>query len=323
MTDQYRVVTVAFAVVVLVLSVAVAPAAAHTNDVEADAQLSADGTLLIEWEFITVDGWLVVRADDSGQPGEPIGWTRLEGGSGFNTDATVAIDDAEWDAQSGSRDLWVTLHREAEGQGFDPDDDPVLRTFGQPARSRLTVETADTAARLTAQGFSPQETANGTVSARRVELPEDGYVVAHAVNGSVPASVPTNDTGEIVGASALSAGTHGNVTVELDEAFVEASGERAVVKLVLYRGSGEFDPETAEMVTAGEAPVGSAVAVDFRAGRSTPTPTVSESAIVTTPAATATPSPAETAGDGDGVGPLGTALAVAVVALVAIGRRRR
>lgn len=312
--------TIAALAVLLVALLAAAPAAAHTNDVEADAQLSADGTLLVEWEFITVDGWLVVRADDDGEPGEPIGWTRLEGGSGFNTDAPVAIDDGEWDAQSGSRELWVTLHREAEGQGFDLDDDPVLRTFGQPARSQLTVEKADAPARLTAQGFSPQETTNGTVSARRVGLPEDGYVVAHAVNGTIPSNISANDTGEIVGATALSAGTHGNATVELDEEFVEASGERAVVKLVVYRGSGAFDPATAEMVTAGGAPVGSAVAVDLRSGESTPT--VSESSLVTTatpPSSTVTTTP-ESTGDGAGVGVFGAVFAV-LAALVAARTR--
>jgi hypothetical protein len=315
-------VVVTVALLAVLLSVTAAPAVAHTNDVEADAQLSAEGTLLVEWEFITVDGWLVVRADDGGAPGEPIGHTRLDGGTGFNTDATVAIDDAAWDAQTGSREVWVTLHREAEGQGFDPDDDPVLRTFGQPARSQLTVGKADTSARLTAQGFSPQETSNGTISTRRVALPEDGYVVTHAVNGTIPSNISADDTGEILGSKALSAGTHENVTIELDDGFVEASGDRAVVKLVVYRGNGEFDPETAAMVTAGNAPVGSAVAVDFRSGGATPTPTTSEPSIVTTPAATATPSSA-TAGDGDGVGPLGAVLAAAVAALVAATRRRR
>jgi hypothetical protein len=319
---RYRNVVVVFAALAFVLAVAVAPATAHTNDVEADAQLSADGTLLVEWEFITVDGWLVVRADDGGTPGEPIGHTRLDGGAGFNTDATVSIDDAAWNRQDGSREVWVTLHREADGQGFDPDDDPVLRTFGQPARSQLTVEKDDEPARLMAQGFSPQKATNDTVSARHVELPEDGYVVAHAVNGTIPSNISANDTGEVLGSKALSAGVHENVTVDIDEEFVAASGERVVMNLVVYRESGEFDLETAEPVTAGGAPVGSAVAVDFRSnGSTTPTPTVSESSIVTTPATTSTPSSPETAGDGSGMGPLGAALAV--VALVAIQRRRR
>jgi hypothetical protein len=325
MTGRYRTAVLAVAAIAVVLSVAVTPAAAHTNNVEADAQLSADGTLVVEWEFITVDGYLVVRADDGGEPGEPIGHTPLEGGSGFNTDATVAIDDTEWDAQSGSRDLWVTLHREAAGQGFDPEEDPVLRTFGEPARSQLTVEGADASARLTAQGFSPQETTNGTVSVRHVELPEDGYVVAHTVSGTIPSNVPANETGDIVGTTQVSAGTHGNVTVELDENFVNSSGDRAVLKTVLYRGSGPFDPETAEMMTAGDTPIGSALTVDFvSTDETTPTATVSESDIITTatpdamtPTATATSS--DTADDGTGVGIVSAVLAVLMTAVL---RRR-
>lgn len=47
---------------VLLVVVAV-PATAHTNHAEADAQRSADGTLVVEWVFSDLDGWLVVRPE--------------------------------------------------------------------------------------------------------------------------------------------------------------------------------------------------------------------------------------------------------------------
>ena len=203
--------------VVVVLCVAVVPAAAHVSGVEADDQRSADGTLHLEWEFADAGSWVVVRADDGGEPGEVLGYRRAADETAFRTDTTVAVDDGAWSEVAGGRELWVVLHSEAGGEGFDPEEDPMETAFGEPAGSRLTVERAAGATNVAAQGFGAQTSTDGTVAVRRAELAEDGYLAVHAVDADSSASAGDDDIGEAVGVVELSAGVHENVTVELDE----------------------------------------------------------------------------------------------------------
>ena len=103
----------------LLVATAAAPVAAHVDDVEADDQHSADGTLLLEWEFVGTDGWVVVRADDGGEPGAVLGHRRVTPETAFRTDTTVGMDEAAWASVEDSREVWVVLHREDGGEGFE------------------------------------------------------------------------------------------------------------------------------------------------------------------------------------------------------------
>ena len=308
-----QVLVAAVMAVAATLAVAVAPVVAHTDHVEADDQASADGTLLLEWEFVASDGWVAVRADGGGDPGRGLGHRRTNPEQPFRTDTTVGIDEAAWADWNGSRDVWVVLHREDGGEGFDPAEDP-LRTGldGEPAGSRVTVERADAPASVTAQGFQPETSTDGTVTVRRVELPDDGFLAVHPVDADVAANAADEDVGDPVGAVRLDAGVHENVTVELEEAYPATVDTEELFSAVLYTGSEGFEAGSTAPVTVDDALVRTTFGVEFRGGVvEGPTPTAPDEDLVTTPEATDTPSPTPTAGDGAGVG-----VAAAVVALV-------
>ncbi|MFQ3319822.1 MAG: hypothetical protein ACI80F_001895 [Natronomonas sp.] len=304
---------------VALLTVAAAPAAAHTNDAEADAQLSENGTLLLEWEFSEINGWLVVRADNNGEPGEPLGARRVDAETAFQTDTTVQIDKEAWGEQTGSREIWVNLHREEGGEGFDLEDDPLVTAFGNPAGSQLTVEKANRTAHVSAQDFGAQQTTNNTVTVRRVVMPENGYLAIHDSGAEIPGNAVDGDIGAAVGTTELSAGVHENVTVELDPGYVADGAESRIVQAVLYRGEESFDAASTERVMAGDATINTAFGVEFlRDG--TPTPTPDESSVVNTPEPTDTSTESPTSdADGPGVGVLG---ALVVLLSVGVGRRR-
>ena len=317
----------------LVLATAVAPVAAHIDHVEADDQRSADGTLLLEWEFVGTDGWVVVRADDGGEPGAVLGHRRVTPETAFRTDTTVEIDEEAWASVEDSREVWVVLHREGGGEGFDPEEDPLQTGFsGDPSGTRLTVEKGSTTS-VTAQGFSPETPTDGTVTVRRVELAEAGHVAVHRVDGDIAANVGDEDVGEAVGSVRLSAGVHENVTVELGESFREEASGETLLAAVVYAGEGALDADDTAAVTAGDALVSTVFGVEFRdqdGAGPTPTPTPEESDIVNTPELTATLTPTATATttaastDGDGAGPGAAAAALALVVgatLVALCRR--
>jgi hypothetical protein len=316
--------TVAVVVGCVLLWTAVAPVAAHINHVAVDDQRSDDGTIHVEWEFVGVDGWVVVRADDGGEPGAVLGHRRTTD-TGFQTGTTVAIDEAAWNATTGSRDVWVVLHREERNDGFDIEDDPMLQTFGEPAGTQLTVEKAERAASVTAESFSPQQPEDGAVRVRRAELPEAGYLAVHPVDAEIAAEANDSDVGAPVGWVALSAGVHRNVSVEVDESVVPGSEGPQLLEAAVYRGEDGFEAATTRRLTAGEKPVTTTFGAEFPGGSgATPSPTPAESAVVTTPPPTETegptPTPTPSGGDGDAAGALAAGLALGAALLAA--RRR-
>lgn len=283
--------------VAALLVVAVVPAAAHVNHVEADAQITDDGTVVVETAFAATDGWLAVRADAGGEPGEPLGWTRVE--PEFLRGEPVRIRNDSWPGGT----VWVSLHQSGGGSGFDPAEDEEFESFGEPVRDRIQVERGP-AALVLAQGFSAQQSAHPNATVRAVRLPADGAVVLRNATGDGP--------GEVVGSRSLPAGTHGNVTVAIDETFYRSRPESFALWATLRTADGP--------VTAGGEPVGSRFGVVRRnAPDATPTePVVVTAAATPTPttvtdagSVTATASPEPTEGSGPGFG-----LAVGVVGLV-------
>lgn len=303
------------------IGLATVPGAAHTNHVEADAQHSADGTLLIEWQFVGVDGWVVVRADDGGEPGETLGYKRVSHDDGFQTDTTVSIDESAWVDIEGSQDVWVILHQEEEnGDSFAIEDDSMVQSFGEPAGTRLTVEKADRPARVTAQGFSPETVDNGTVTVRRAELPTDGFLAVHATDADTASDVDESNIGPVVGVVSLDAGSHENVTLALDDSYLANADEQELLFATLYQGDEPFDSETAERLTAGEEAVATTFGVQIHS-EGAPTSTPEESDLGSTPPPTDSPTEMGTDTDADGTG-IGIAGAGVVLLMVLLAGRR-
>ncbi len=292
--------------VAALLVVAVVPAAAHVNHVAADAQVTGDGAVVVETAFAAVPAWLAVRADDAGEPGEPLGWTKVP--AEFVAGERVAFRTDDWEPGP----MWVVLHHPDGDGNFEPAEDEPISSFGSPVRERIRVERGPTALVLAA-GFSPQETATPNVTVAEVRLPADGAVVLRNATGDGP--------GEAVGSRSLSAGTHRNVTVGLDPGFYERRPASFALWATLRTADGP--------VTAGGEPVGSRFGV-VRTDATDATPTepvviTPEGTATPTQPATATPTPSAstspTGGSGPGFGAL--AALAALVGALALARRNR
>lgn len=328
----------------LVLSlVAAVPASAHINDVSADAQVSPDGTVVAESVYVARDGWIAVFADEDHT--EVLGYRRLKA-DGFQKDVPVTIDEDHWTEFEASTVHVALLNDDDDGE-FEPNgDDSVLTTFGNAASEAVPLRKGPKAL-VTEEAFAPDWVNESTLTLRSVTLPEAGHVV-----------IRNDSTGDVVGSTALEAGRHESVDVELDEATAfEGDGNyRLRATLHVDDGDGAYQPSDSD-VTAD----GTVVSTRFRVRHAAPedgtaadtstnggaadtstnggagtgsasdTPTPTES-FVNTPTASATPTETGgdaadggaagtvTAGDGAGFGLL--AAVVGVVGAGMVARRR-
>ncbi|MFB6235915.1 MAG: hypothetical protein ABEH81_11500 [Halopenitus sp.] len=296
---------------VVLLIVFVAPAAAHTNHVSADAQISADGTVVVEALFPADDAWLALHLDDGGDPGAVVGYRRVAGGE-FHEDTPVKIENETWRNWTDSRRLHVVLHN-PDGDGeFDPAEDEAIVSFGDVVGDELWLEKGSTA-RVTDESFGPEETDDSTISIRSAHIPDDGYVVLH--NGSAD--------GAVVGHTALEAGGHDSVQVALDEAFYRDRGEQFTVfaTLVVDDGDGKFDADDSRLAVDGE-PVGTLLGVT-KVDNGTATGETESAGSASTATATTATSPVDQ-GSPVGIGGLETgAIVAAAFAAILWWRSRR
>jgi hypothetical protein len=237
---------------IVALAAAPLPVSAHINDVTADPQASTDGTVVVETAYVADDAWVALYADDDGERGELLAADRLRG-AGFRTDLAVTIDEERWDdwGAGEARSVHVALHSDDGSGGFDREEDAVLTAFGREATDRFTLERGPTAY-VGSAAFSPETVDDGSVQVRNVQLPADGYVVARNVTDP---GDEDETAAEPVGATALDAGSHGDVTVRLEDSFSEDLGSRARLALTLYRsdGDGSFGPGDEPVMAGGDA----------------------------------------------------------------------
>jgi len=322
------------AVLLVALAAGPVPVSAHVNHVEADSQVVADGRVVAETAFIATDGWVVLHADDGGEPGEPIGHTAISSEGGPKEDVPVPVAGDVWRDWSGNRTVWVTLHTDDGDGTFEPSDDAQLTLFGEPAGTQITVRKGERPARVLVAGFAPQRANDSTVTVRHVSLPSDGYLVVHNDTGDAP--------GKIVGTTPLGVGTHRNVSVDIDDSFFDSRGSQLTLWGVVYTddGSGTFDGDD-HPVRAGDRRVESQFGVR-KSGEAlngtgqTPSPTPSGSLVTTptsapssptspAPSPTTTP-PNATAGDQSPTSPAdapGFGIAAALLTLFAATAVRR
>jgi len=162
-------------VCVLVLASAPLPVAAHLNHVTAGTQQTPDGTVIVESSFASNDGYLTVQRDDGGEPGEVVGVTSIRS-QRYRIDVGVTIDESAW-AKWETQPVHIVLRRDDGDGEFDPDEDPVVESFGSAATERLTVAKGPRAVVTASETLRPD--AEGTVTVRRVTLPETGNLVVH------------------------------------------------------------------------------------------------------------------------------------------------
>ena len=95
-------------------------------------------TVIVPYVMATSTGWLVIRSEEDGEPGEVIGQVLLE--AGFHWDVEVAVEE---DAVTGT--LYAGLHHDnGELEAFEfPDQDPPQTFSGQPILISFQVEDSD------------------------------------------------------------------------------------------------------------------------------------------------------------------------------------
>ena len=303
------------------------PVSAHSNHLSATSQVSADGSVVVESVFTSQRAHLVVHANDGGELGEALG-SRPLAADGMQRNVEVAVDAAAWERWGERRTVWVALHAD-DGDGEYDADDSVFTLFGRRVAERIAVGKGD-AAVVTGRGFLGQQTAAPELSVGRVTLPGDGLLV-----------VRDDGTDAVVGTRALSAGTHDDVTVDLNASYFESRSGSFTVRAQLYRddGDGAFG-DGDRSIRAGDAPVetvlpvsaGGAAANGTAPAMNTPTQPAVNTPVETTASGTApgdgtsTSSPASTtdssgSGPGFGVGLAVLAVAVAVSLARLAGRR--
>ncbi|MFC5971207.1 hypothetical protein ACFPYI_07665 [Halomarina salina] len=310
----------------LVLATVPFPVSAHSNHLTATSQVSAEGSVVVESVFASQPAHLVVHADDGGELGEALGSTRLAA-RGMQRNVEVAVDDDAWRDWGENRTVWVALHA-TDGDGKYDADDPVFTLFDEPVAERIAVGKGE-AALVTGRGYLGQSTASSALSVGRATLPEDGLLV-----------VRDDETDAVVGTRALPAGTHEDVTVDLNASYVASQSGSFTVRTQLYRDDGDGTLGDADRpILAGEVPVQTVLPVTVAesgangtdSGANTPTPpsinTPDETAAGGDSSPTAgessptagTPSAAAQNGstDSGGVGP-GFGVVAALTALVAL-----
>ena len=208
-----RSVLAALFVALLVLSAT--PATAHGNHIEADAQRSADGTVMVETVLPLVDGFVVLHRSENGGPGEAIGHKRMVADAGFQRGVRVQMNAEAWDNWNGSDELWIVYHENNGAATFDPEEDPALSVFGSITGSSIQLERANQSVSLLAEQSRPQETTNSTATLGPVELHQPGYAVLRTEPGT---------DGHVVGVTPLDAGVHENVTVDFDDSVFSKKG---------------------------------------------------------------------------------------------------
>ncbi|WP_267639797.1 DUF7282 domain-containing protein [Haloarchaeobius amylolyticus] len=318
-------------VVAAAVTAVVTPAAAHGNHLSVDAQVSSDGTIVVESMFMTNPGHLVVHQDRDGSIGPPLGHASVS--QGFHSDFEVAVDDEYWADQNGTRTYWLVLHRDDGDGEFEPGSDtPIQGIAGQYAGQQVTVgKSADGAVRVVTGGFTTQRVDSAAVTVRGVDLDRPGYVALRNVTDD-------GTTGEVVGTKRLDAGSHDNVSVAVSESFFGslATGETAELEAILHAadGDGEFTVDGDQPIRVGEETVSSRFDVKkVQNAQATTQPLINTPEPTTTGAttgqssATATGPTAETGGAGGDSqsavpGFTGIATVVALVAGALVWRRR-
>jgi hypothetical protein len=292
----------------------------HGDHVTVDPQAVSDGSVVVETVSTAGPRFLVLRTDDGGEPGDPVGHASVPAGE-FRTNVPVSVDPDIWEGWTGNRTLWAVLHRDGGDGTFDPDDDQSVATREPGAEVAFELGRTESGAdRVLARVEGRQRLRDGRLTVRRVDLSRAGHVVARPVDGD-----------RVVGSEALSAGTHENVTIALNESFLDDQRRTFRVRLVAYRddGDGTFgagdrpatvgdDPIASSLVVEQPESGGNEAATTTRAPVDAPT-TGSQTA---PKAGTDTSSPSSTSANGPGFG-AAAALLAGVVAIATLVARRR
>ena len=175
-------------------------------------------------------GWLVLRRDNNDSPdmsGHILDPLQVE--AGFTNDTAFVISSID---VADEEKLWVTLHEDAGSMGQAEVDangtDAQYQEDGQPVQKSVIIH----APSVDAEG---QIVANNEVTLTNVQAGTASWMVIHdRASGGGP--------GAIVSVTAVSEGTHDELTVTLDDSLVYADGDTLYPMLHIDAGeTGTFE----------------------------------------------------------------------------------
>jgi len=181
-----------------------------------DQPLDDRGELTAAEVALPGPGWLVILADDDGQPGEPIGQTALDGGVHAGVDVTV-------DPQLATETLYARLHLDAGTEGvfeYPGADEPYAGEPGATFAVELQLP------RPVVEAAEQTVGEDNVATVARVELLEPGWVVIHVDDDG--------QAGAVIGGVRLEAGTYQNVPVTIDRRYATPT-----LHAVLHEDDGE------------------------------------------------------------------------------------
>jgi cell division septation protein DedD len=307
-----------------------APVLAHdVNHLSADAQVSADGTVVLESAYATGDGFVVLYRDWDGRDGEVVGVTPFSAAQADVTEVPVAFDDESWAAVDRNATVTAVLYADTDGDGrFDPAEDDPQVSFGRATQVTFDVARGEAPVYVSAAGIGAQRSA-GEVTVREVRLAEAGHLVVSLSEDGEP--------GRTLGHVSLAAGTHEDVRVSLNRSFLADRDGIFSVFATAYTDGGDVTGR----LDAADRPVradGSLVATRFSVSPVDDVETTTPTSVVNTPTATAssttdtatvsdtTPTGTTTrsasAEDGSGFGAMAVLAALLAALLVVTVRRR-
>ena len=182
-----------------------------------DQPLDDRGELTAAEVALPGPGWLVILADDDGEPGEPIGQTALAGGVHANVAITV-------DPQLATETLYARLHLDAGTEGvfeYPGEDEPYA---GEPSTT-FAVELQ--LPRPIVEAAEQTVGESNIVTVARVELLEPGWVAIHVDDDG--------QAGAVIGGVRLEAGLYENVPVTIDRRYATPT-----LHAVLHEDDGEI-----------------------------------------------------------------------------------
>lgn len=207
--------------------------------------LEEAGTVTISEVVAPEPSWLVIYADDAGQPGTVLGYTAVP--EGESTDVSVSVD-----VYQATPTVHAGLHRDAgEADEFEfPGPDEPVQVDGEAV---VTTFPVDIRVLIPSIVVSNQELerGEGQVVVDSVTADRPGWVVIRADGTGGPNGEA--DPGPILGQTPVSEGVHEDVIVRFD-------WQQATPRLhaALYEDLGEegrFDPAEDEAITINGTPI--------------------------------------------------------------------
>lgn len=164
-----------------------------------------DGIVTVPEVVSPALGWIVIHADDNGQPGPVIGYRAVH--EGVNQDLIVPID-----VEVATPTLYAMLHSDLGQRGkFEfPGVDKPVTVDGQIVVKSFQVTGLPEPTPTPSVTVEDQPIQDGTITVAEVVSDGPGWIVIHRDDGGAP--------GAVIGHAAVESGTNQDVQVEIDAA---------------------------------------------------------------------------------------------------------